>query len=394
MKNKLLLTIDGIRKDHLGCYNPKAARISPRITEIAERSVVFDDMMAAATSTAMCFSSIFTGELSATFGRLDYGDSQNPHADTLFSDHEALGYTTFVSVNRRFEEYIEMMNAFSRAEFLWTGERPVNGSANAKGEASLRPMEQAKFLTGHLESSPAPWLAWIHLWGFGDPDAPYVRRTGFDYDSRLAELDDAVGFLFDRFHGGSDVFVFADHGYAFFEHGRWAYGIDGHNLVEPVVSVPFLVHDGATRGRNPNLVSQLRVREIVREPAIALELHDKTAVCESRYAGQIDKGLVLRKGDYKLIYFHENGRREFYDLATDPRETIDYAGNRFHRHRRDSGRKPRAPYVVRSDWDALEATMEELTERARNFYPRVSVPMKTRAKYTAKKLKRKIPFLS
>jgi len=386
MKNKLLVSIDGVRKDRIACYNPKAARLTPRIGEIAARSVVLDDMMAAATSTAMCFSSIFTGRPSVNFGRSNYGDTQNPFPDNLFSDHEKLGYKTLVSVNRRFREYIDMMNAFSQAEFLWTGSEPENGSAAAKGAASLRPMEQAEFLAGKLEQTQEPWLAWVHLWGFAGPDDPFVEVTGFDYDSRIAEMDKAIGYLFDRFHQGADVFVFADHGYAFFEHGRWAYGIDGYNMVEPVVSVPFMAYDGVHTGRNTELVSQLRIREIVADPSVALQLHDESALCETRFMAQTDKGVALRKGDFKLIYIHELNHTEFYDLASDPNETIDYASGRFHKHDRGSGKKPPQPYIVRSDWDELESTMQELTEKARNLYPRVPIPIKQRIKSLMRKL--------
>lgn len=378
MKNKLLISIDGVRKDRLACYNPKAGAITPRIADIAKQAVVFDDMMAAATSTAMCFSSIFTGEPSYRFGRVNYGQKQNPFSGNLFLDHEEQGYRTLVSVNRRFREYIEMMNAFSRAEFHWTGEEAKNGSANAKGSASLRPMEQAEFFGDVIEKTPEPWLAWTHLWGFSGAEDEYRSRHGFDYDSRIAEMDAAIGYLFDRFRDAAVIAVFADHGYAFFEHDRWAYGIDGYNMVEPVVSVPFMIYDGEHSGRNTNLVTQLRIREIVSEPAKALRLRDETALCETRFAGQADKGVALRHGDFKLIYIHELDRIEFYDLATDPNETIDYANGRFHRHDRASNTKPQKPYVVRSDWDELDRIMNELAERARNLYPPVSLSLKER----------------
>lgn len=36
---------------------------------------------------------------------------------------------------------------------------------------------------------------------------------------------------------------------------------------------------------------------------------------------------VIREGDWKLIYYHEDGRNELYDLAGDPGETTDRAGD-------------------------------------------------------------------
>ena len=67
--NKIILSIDGIRKDRIGCYNYKNAELTPNLTNIAKESLVFHDMFSSATSTVMCFSSIFTGKYSREFKR-------------------------------------------------------------------------------------------------------------------------------------------------------------------------------------------------------------------------------------------------------------------------------------------------------------------------------------
>ena len=55
--NKLLITIDGVRKDRVGFYNKRSVYITPILLKIAKESVVFNDMFACGTSTAMCFAS-------------------------------------------------------------------------------------------------------------------------------------------------------------------------------------------------------------------------------------------------------------------------------------------------------------------------------------------------
>ena len=44
--NKLLITIDGVRKDRVGFYNKRSVYITPNLTKIAKESVVFNDMFA------------------------------------------------------------------------------------------------------------------------------------------------------------------------------------------------------------------------------------------------------------------------------------------------------------------------------------------------------------
>ena len=103
MKNKIILTIDGIRKDRLATYNSKAINISKNLYEISKKSVVFNDMMACATSTAMCFASLFTGQYQRVFDRKKFGDNNDPFQDNVFTDHQKKGYFTAVSLNRRFK---------------------------------------------------------------------------------------------------------------------------------------------------------------------------------------------------------------------------------------------------------------------------------------------------
>jgi arylsulfatase len=58
-ENVILITIDTLRADHLGCYGyPRAT--SPAIDRLAEKSVVFDRCVSQATSTLASHASIFT----------------------------------------------------------------------------------------------------------------------------------------------------------------------------------------------------------------------------------------------------------------------------------------------------------------------------------------------
>jgi hypothetical protein len=393
MKNKLLITIDGIRKDRIGIYNSKAEYLTPNLTKIGRMSVVFDDMVAAATSTGMCFSSIFTGKNQKDFGRKTYGDTQNPFLDNLFTDHEKLGYKTIICLNNRFDIHHRLINAFGSAEHWWTGNK---SSSDNKNYGSLRPVEQIQYLIDKLSNIDQPVLVWMHLWGFGGPQASFLERTSFDYDARVSELDEAIGLIFDHYHHNSELFFFSDHGYSFFEHGNWGYGKQGSNLSESVCNIPMIAYNGKSKGVNKNLVSQIRMREIVLNSNNNLRLSDDIAFCESRYSNQGDMALAIRKGKFKLVYNYYERQSKFYDLHTDPYENIDMASNRFYKLTRDdSGHHPSlTPYIIRADWPLINQAHSDMLSIAQSYYGDCNYGISVRGKEWVKRQKFLTVFIS
>jgi len=363
MKNKLLITIDGIRKDRIGVYNPKAKYLTPNLTRIGGESVVFEDMFAAATSTGMCFSSIFTGKSQRDFKRSVYGDTCNPFVDDLFTDHEELGYKTIVCLNQRFDIHHRLINAFGSAEHWWTGVRSDN-----KNTGSLSPEDQARYLISKLSDIEQPVLVWMHLWGFSKPRDDFLEITPFEYDARVAELDNAIGIIFDAFQSNSEMYFFADHGYSLFEHDKWAYGKDASNISESVCSVPAIFYNGRDKGVNDSLVSQLRIRELVLDSSKLLKISDKIAFCESRYSGQGDINLAIRMEKFKLIFDFYKGKSQFYDLHTDPYENIDMASNKFHKLTRGEVDRHPTPYILRTDWTLIELMHSKMVGMAKTYY--------------------------
>ena len=393
MKNKLLITIDGIRKDRIGIYNPKAEYLTPNLTRIGQKSVVFNDMVAAATSTGMCFSSIFTGKNQKDFGRKTYGDTKNPFPDNLFTDHEKLGYKTIVCLNKRFNIHHRLINAFGSAEHWWTGEKTENDNKN---NGSLRPIDQAKYLIEKLKSIEQPVLVWMHLWGFSKPEDRFLEITPFEYDARVAELDEAIGLLFDYYQHNSEFYFFSDHGYSFFEHGNWGYGKQGSNLSESVCNVPAIVYNGKNKGVNENLVSQIRMREFVLNSDNCLQISDDIAFCESRYKKQSDMALAIRKGKMKLIYKYYEDQAHFYDLSTDPYENIDMASKKFYKLTRysDGSHSSLTPYILRTDWPLINQIHSEMLGIAQSYYGRYNYSVSIRSKEWIKRQKLLSIFVS
>lgn len=367
-KNILLLTIDGIRKDRIGCYNSNFEFLTPNLTRIAKESFVFKDFWASATSTGMCFTSIFTGKYNKEFGRKTYGDNKNPFEENLFRDYEQKGYKTIVCLNKRFEIHSNLVNAFSNAEFVWTGKEMRDSSG--KDDSSLRPLEQVEFFSDYVSKISEPTFSWLHLWGFSSPKKEFSEISPVEYDARIAELDHAIGVAFERFKDDYEIYIFSDHGFALFENDQWAYGKSGYSLTESICSIPCMFYDGKTVGENSNLVSQVCFRDLILRKIDWEMAHTPVAYCETRYLEQPDISLAIRHENLKLIHYYDSKKSFFYDLKYDPQENMDYINGKFHRLTRDeNGNHPSLkPFVLRTDWENLEKKKNELTKEASGYY--------------------------
>src|SRR6476661_5784628 len=105
--NVLLVTIDTLRADHVGCYGYKEAS-TPTIDGLAARGVRFGTAVAQAPLTGPSHASILTGQIPLGHGfRNNSGFTLSPQVRTAAEDFRQAGYRTaaFVSgfpLDRRF----------------------------------------------------------------------------------------------------------------------------------------------------------------------------------------------------------------------------------------------------------------------------------------------------
>jgi len=106
--NILLITVDALRPDHLGCYGyPKPT--SPNIDALAKDGVVFEHAMAPKGSTWPSLASILTGLYPVTHGVRYNGMNLDSKHDTLAEMVAPAGYTSAVFIanggNQRWEGF-------------------------------------------------------------------------------------------------------------------------------------------------------------------------------------------------------------------------------------------------------------------------------------------------
>ncbi|MDG1048657.1 MAG: sulfatase [Planctomycetota bacterium] len=374
----IVLSLDTVRADRLGCYggDPSA---TPRLDAFAAGSDRYRACVATAPWTLPSHASMFTGLFPFEHGthgfRVDeYVDNVHPlHPDhvTLAEGMSAAGYETAAFVantvylaNRfglaqGFETY-EVRRQPARAmtdralEFLDTrgSDRPCFLFVNfmdAHRPYGMRPHAELARLPAH--EHPAQLLERLceQVMLDGEAPGPLGERVSGLYDEGLRGLDREVGRLLEGLAArglleGALILVTSDHGEAFGDHGVVEHGKD---LYESLVSVPLIVKaPGQAEGRVlepvaslvdvPGLIaaaipgpsgSALR-SDFGRLPGrhpVTTEVHFARPRELQLYGERFQRERVaLRAGRFKLIA--SGGEVELYDLEADPGELEDLAG--------------------------------------------------------------------
>jgi choline-sulfatase len=239
----VLVTVDTLRRDHLGVYG-YALPTSPWLDELAARGTVFDRAYAPTGWTAPSMASLFTGVYPAQHGvdvawiqeGRTYGQPVlSPAHRTLAEGLAEAGYQTFgLSTNG----HVTAETGFSQGFEIW---EELNFYDHRE-----RHLEAAREWTAARDEGPR--FIWFHYMA---PHAPYERRDGVDrfevqdadpqvaaYDSEIAYVDAALSELMEALELSDPIFVFtADHGELLGGPHGWGHG----GIEEDVVRVPLVV---------------------------------------------------------------------------------------------------------------------------------------------------------
>jgi arylsulfatase A-like enzyme/Flp pilus assembly protein TadD len=232
--NLLLITIDTLRPDRLGCYGSSHLK-TPAIDRLAASGVVFSRAFAHTPLTLPSHADILLGTTPLRHGVHDNGNfkvpENLPNLATFLKDN---GYATgaFIGafpldarfgLNRGFDVYDENYGSGTGLDFKFVERKAeaVVGSALA-----------------WLEGRPEPWFLWIHLF---DPHQPYEPPAPFSdrfkddpYSGEVAYVDSALAKLFGRLAdsrqaGSTVVVITGDHGQSLGEHGERTHGYFAYN---------------------------------------------------------------------------------------------------------------------------------------------------------------------
>jgi arylsulfatase A-like enzyme/Tfp pilus assembly protein PilF len=345
----VLVSVDTLRADHVGCYGAADAR-TPHIDTVAARGVRFAAAFSPTPLTLPAHATLLTGRDPAGHGvRHNSIHRLAPGVPTLAERLAAAGFATAAVVGARvLERRFGLDRGFSHYDDLVEG-RPhgpigyAERSAEAVVDAAL----------AWLANAPDRFFLWVHLY---DPHRPYEPPPGFasafttrPYDGEIAFADAQIGRLLaaiDARWGDAGLLVVAtaDHGESLGEHGELTHG---YSLYDATQRVPLVMRGpGVPGGRTLEApVSLADVAPTILALAGAAPLDDASGVdlapgwrgARSRGRGiyletlatQLDFGwsplLAIRTDRLKYV---RAPRPELYDLAADPRETRDLAAER------------------------------------------------------------------
>lgn len=374
MKNVVLLTIDTLRRDVLGCYG--GGTLTPFIDSIQGRCIRFNKAHSAGPYTQAAFPGILTSSYYLEYGRQKGLSNRR----TLVSEVlKKAGVTTaafhsnpyisgYFGWNRGWDVFYDSMEDDVTDTIPYIKADKINRKADT-------------WLSSHVgDGIRKPFFLWLHYMDVHEPYVPerkyidlvdpsirmtedemfrlfkevLLKRDASDreivetlkklYLAHVREIDDAVRDLFGilekwKVLKDSWVILTTDHGDEFGEHGGLSH--DG-KMYSELVHIPLILHDpGREKGEVcETLVSTLDVSPTIvylfglppvkgfegdsllplqdyPEKGVFGEAVDKHG---SHEKGEEKETHYYREGDFKIIYRERNDSWELYDLENDPKE--------------------------------------------------------------------------
>ena len=378
--NVVLIVIDTLRRDHLGCYG-YGRDTSPRIDQFARDAIRCDDMIAASSWTIPSMMSIFTG-LPPSLHQATFGSTFGAGITTLAESLSGCGYqTTGIAANPfaksingfaiGFDSYIDYSGVV--AEISKTGAAPPPWAVRTSDAVT-------RLASQWLERRDANAPFFLYAFYF-DPHADYVPPPPYDtmfdrdyagsvkgnimslpnqtladrdkehvralYDGEIRSTDEQVGALIAKIDAlglsrDTIVIITSDHGEELWDHGGT---LHGHTLYDELVRVPFIIRwpghlDGgksisgqvSNMSVMPTLLDAIGVQVPTQcqAPSVLECLQGKPLPAQRVFSETDYQGLDLtsvRTLTQKIVINREKGDRRVFDLAADPGEQHDLSSS-------------------------------------------------------------------
>lgn len=369
----LLITIDALRPDHLGCYGYKR-KTSPNIDTIAKEGVTFTQAISQASVTVVSLASILTSTYPTRHGII--------HQDLDIRNDFTCRSITEILKSRNYRTAIFLPDQATIAIPEWTDKgvdyRFIYPHHQGKSGYSLLTQKAMKWIKKDLKSS---FFVWIHYRGVHTPytpPPPYNRLFVNDefYDARkkaplvdnpvvwggifpkanldniqevdyyIAQYDGAIKYVdywigelvrslkTNGLYENTVVIISADHGEALGEHNLY-FG-HGNTMYDELLKVPLIIKFPKGVFANKSFKMQVRSVDIMPTVLKYLDLRipkytDGESLLpvikeESGYKARLSfsktgKMNAVRSEEWKLISYDDRpGYYELYNLKQDPGE--------------------------------------------------------------------------
>lgn len=355
--NVLLISVDTLRADHLGCYG-HASIHTPNIDRLAEEGATFLQCISAAPITLPSHASMMTGTYPFVHGVRDnltfrLHDKNTTLAEVL----KRSGYATAAvvgaavmnresNISQGFDVYHDMHDAPPKRPAVASGDRTSGHRAQRIGG------EVADVAIDWLRSNSAgKFFLFVHFFDPHkpyDPPPPFADKYSHPYLGEVAYADAQVGRILATVRelgidGRTLVVLTGDHGEGLNDHGEATHA---NFLYDSTLRVPLIFRSPGRIPPGVRVATQVRTIDLAPTMLSFVALEPDAAMhganlLDSMVRPSIDLGLSALSetmsprfnfGLSHLLSLRENGwkyihapRPELYDLANDPSESINVA---------------------------------------------------------------------
>jgi len=281
--NIIIICIDSLRADHLGCYG-YTRNTSPRIDSLAKEGIVFENASSQSSFTRESVSVFLSGLLPSSSGSAGWYASPGANRKGMGDFFKEAGYRTGFFTANNLLDYAEFKKGFDEKQ---KETQKVSGSSlnlsNTAIDFITRNKEQKFMLYLHYLDPHYPYDPPVDYYKRFSPDLypdpvgvfDDIRQTvkqlvkeGFGpgedqfedmvlrYDAEIAYTDYTVGLLLDKLKEldilyNTVILVTSDHGEEFLEHG---YVNHAWTLFNEVTHIPLILWGGPIS--EPRRISQ------------------------------------------------------------------------------------------------------------------------------------------
>ncbi len=344
--NVVLITIDTLRHDHLGCTGHETVQ-TPNIDKLASEGVLFEQALSSSPTTLPSHASLLTGTYPFVHGARNNGNfvlsEENVTLAEILRKHgyaNAAFVGSFVldsqfGLDQGFDTYNDNMAGGSGERMFLYEERPA-GLVTDAALAWLRMNGDKKFFV---------WLHYYDPHVTYDPPPPYAERYADNpYVGEIAYTDSRIGVLLDALEemgllDNSIVVLTSDHGESLGEHGESTHGIF---IYDSTLRVPLILRFP------PSLPGKKRIPALVRLIDVMPTLLDLLEIPRGagiqgmslmnlvRGSGDAESRVCYAESFYPFYYYGWSEllgirterwkyvrapKPELYDLKADPLET-------------------------------------------------------------------------
>ena len=359
--NVILISVDTLRADHLGLYGYPHPT-SPHLDQLADRSLVFDDMVCEIPLTGPSFCAMMTSQFPRTIGVTRNGLRLGDEPPTAAEMFRAAGYETLcVTSNWTLKREL---SGLDRGFDVYEDGFKKKRWGIIKSERDAEEVTSLALELLERRDAARPLFAWFH---YSDPHAPYhlhrafkvsdrsdwpedgAARVKVKYDSEIAYTDFWVSKVLEAIPKENTYVVFlSDHGESLGEHDYLGHG---RRIYQAGLRIPFMVAGPGIRpgrsgakARGVDVATTLLGLAGLDVPPVMQGidlLNGSVPAARARvvetYGGAVlnvpgakeimaGRGPKLQgvlQGSWKLVL--DGKRKELYHLAKDPGELVNLA---------------------------------------------------------------------